>query len=239
MYTAEVRIGLADPSSTTRGGIADELYGLLGCWNKNGQILAPWLMAERSDSFLLYVSLPETDSLRDDLSNIYVRRSLEKLRQHGAAVAEIKILGPEPDSSLPCECQSSTDLILFTTFLSRGSPLRCADCFQSVPLYRVPHMQNEDCDVLMWAADYQSCDTLQMQCTTGERFGERQLYRHDSSLSRHGIKICGQYRRDYRTQDVLLPNVDYLPVNGSFSSMARKRLAGSLSGHIRLNCVSA
>jgi len=69
--------------------------------------------------------------------------------------------------------------------------LELGDCFDPVPLYRVPPTRDlEYLDILQWAADYQACDTLQMHCTTGERFGERQLVGHDSSLTAQGREIC-------------------------------------------------
>jgi len=71
------------------------------------------------------------------------------------------------------------------------SPLSCGDCFRAVPLYRIPHTHGDEyADVLQWEADYKACDTLHMNIGTGERFGERQMFRHDSSLSRRGREIC-------------------------------------------------
>ena len=41
-----------------------------------------------------------------------------------------------------------------------------------------------------WQSDYQACDTLQMNCRTGERFGLREMGLPESSLSRQGREIC-------------------------------------------------
>jgi predicted nucleic acid-binding Zn ribbon protein len=80
---------------------------------------------------------------------------------------------------------------LFTHYLNRESPLRCGNCFAPIPLYRIPHIQDEEyLDVHQWEADYKACDTLQMHIRTGERFGERQMFQHDSSLSRRGRELC-------------------------------------------------
>jgi predicted nucleic acid-binding Zn ribbon protein len=74
-----------------------------------------------------------------------------------------------------------------------GSPLRCGDCFAPVPLYRVPATSGgEYYDVVSWESDYQACDRLQMNCTTGERFGLRQLGDIGSSLTRNGRDIAGR-----------------------------------------------
>jgi len=74
--------------------------------------------------------------------------------------------------------------------------LRCGDCFGAVPLYRIPSCcfvaHGELHDALMsWKSDYQACDTLQMHCSTGERFGLRGMGQFDSSLSKRGRELCG------------------------------------------------
>ena len=62
-----------------------------------------------------------------------------------------------------------------------------------MPLYRLPHVRDhEHLDLLNWADDYRACDTLQMHCTVGERFGEGQLYRHDGALGRLGRGLAAR-----------------------------------------------
>jgi predicted nucleic acid-binding Zn ribbon protein len=81
--------------------------------------------------------------------------------------------------------------ILYTNYLSLESPIRCGDCFGIFPLYRIPATKDDEyTDILTWESDYKACDTLQMNCSTGERFGISQLSRCDSSLSKRGIDIC-------------------------------------------------
>jgi predicted nucleic acid-binding Zn ribbon protein len=72
------------------------------------------------------------------------------------------------------------------------SPLRCADCFAPVPLYRIPYTSWCDTheDIVNWRRNYQHCDGLQIRCAVGERFGTRQLSRLDSDLSKEGIECC-------------------------------------------------
>jgi predicted nucleic acid-binding Zn ribbon protein len=187
MYTAEVRIQL---TAAARAEVADEMAGLLGCWRRNGQALDSWVIAERADCLLAYVAIPEPGSLEDGLANKYVRESMDKLKQYGAA-PEVTILGPDPDTPTACECQTGCPLILFTTCMHRGSPLTCTDCLRPVPLYRIPSTCAEGYDdVLNWQEDYQACDTLELKSGPGERFGEREMSRHNSSLSRWGRELC-------------------------------------------------
>src|SRR5262249_48613682 len=81
--------------------------------------------------------------------------------------------------------------VLFTTYLAVDSSLTCGDCFRSVPLYRIPHTDAQSYqDILFWQSNYRACDHLQMACTTGERFGMRELSHVGSALSLEGRGVC-------------------------------------------------
>ena len=83
--------------------------------------------------------------------------------------------------------------ILYTTYVSLESPIRCGDCFGGIPLYRLPATRDDEYgDIITWESDYKACDTLQMNCSTGERFGLSQLSKHDSSLAIRGREICNR-----------------------------------------------
>ncbi|RYD27709.1 MAG: hypothetical protein EOP86_24150, partial [Verrucomicrobiaceae bacterium] len=106
----------------------------------------------------------------------------------------VTVLGRDPCGLDFCVCPSRSAFVLFTDYLASDiPPVRCLDCFDPVALHTLPHTADgEHLGLLWWAADYRACDTLQMHCTTGERFGEQQLRRHDSSLSRQGRDLCSQ-----------------------------------------------
>ncbi len=189
MITAVLSFSLPDAGHTE---VLQAAGSLLAVWHKNGQIVGnDWPMAAADGTLRAYVRLPAADALDSSFANAYVLRDLERLSACGAGRPVVEILGVDPDTLPPCACTSRGSLILFTDYLTLESPLRCGNCFDPVALYRVPATKDfEYLDVLQWAADYKACDTLQMGCTTGERFGEQQLVRHDSSLSIRGRQIC-------------------------------------------------
>ncbi|HEY3493654.1 MAG TPA: DUF2310 family Zn-ribbon-containing protein [Polyangiaceae bacterium] len=174
-----------------RRSTADTASDLLTSWYKNGQIVdACWLLADRGHYLEAVVRIAEPVSLEPSHHNVYSQAVLDKLLP---VVPRVALLGPEPNSSRTCICPASSALVLFTHYLSPEPPVRCLDCFGPVPLYRLPHVHDQEHSVLLqWAADYRACDTLQMHCTTGERFGERQLGEHDSSLARNGRALCAE-----------------------------------------------
>lgn len=69
--------------------------------------------------------------------------------------------------------------------------MRCIGCNGIVPLYRLPCPATGGySDLLGWQSNYQACDALQINCTVGERFAEREMSDLDSSLTKSGLAIC-------------------------------------------------
>jgi len=164
---------------------------VLAAWLKNGQIEVDWQLIEREKEFIAITLVPDQAALDPANANQYVREAMECLAPQGVSTPSARIRGPNPDFDPACTCEARPSLILFTNLLSKASPVRCGTCFMPVPLYQLPHTQDlEHLNILQWAADYRACDTLQMHCTTGERFGEGQLASHDGSLSRQGRAIA-------------------------------------------------
>lgn len=186
---------VAELTFTLRSGriaeAEDAVSGLLAVWYKNGQLEAHWQLVEAPNALVAYVRLPEEHSLDASHANQYVRAALLGLEAASVSGPAVRVLGDEVEQDRACACVTASSFILFTHLFASTSPVRCGTCFMPVPLYRLPCTRDtEHLDILQWAADYRACDTLQMHCTTGERFGERQLGRHDSSLSRQGRALA-------------------------------------------------
>lgn len=185
MFTAEVQF--------TIPGTMDEaesiIYDLLPPWHKNGQVLNwEWPFTKEGDTYRTFLTIYQADSLNAKYDDKYARKARKQLAKLGANSLTIAIHGENPFSAQICTCKKHSFYILFTNFLSLESPLRCGDCFGPLPIYKIIPKQVDG--IISWQADYQSCDTLQMGCTVGEKFGERELFRHDSNLSKEGISIC-------------------------------------------------
>jgi predicted nucleic acid-binding Zn ribbon protein len=188
MLVAELSFSLIRPVSPEA---VDAVTCLCAAWHKNGQIEVEWQLFESPSQLLALALLPEAGSLDSAFNNEYVSRSLGQLSGNGVALPLVTIRGKSLDFPDACTCDVRPSLVLYTSMFSKASPLRCGACFLPVPLYRLPFSHDlEHLDVLHWAADYRACDTLQMHCTTGERFAEAQLALHDSALSRDGRAIA-------------------------------------------------
>jgi predicted nucleic acid-binding Zn ribbon protein len=192
MHIAEIQFKMQDDEDDFQL----HTQNLLGFWRTHGQVLGnEFPGAVINDSYHVFLMLPERDSLDHKNDSFYVQEAFERWRTANYEEPTIKVLGEEIESAEVCSCTSRSWLILYTTYISLESCLRCGDCFGSVPLYRIPSCcfvaHGELHDALMsWKSDYQACDTLQMHCSTGERFGLREMGQFDSSLSKRGRELC-------------------------------------------------
>ncbi len=160
---------------------------------QNGQILGKEFPIVQSGQVLKsFALIPEADALGRSHDNKWAKRARADLVKKGLTHLRVKVFGDDPTSRSPDACDAPDDYILYTDYLTLESPLRCGRCFDPVPLYHVPptYDDSEFYNVKTWESDYQACDTLQMNCHTGERFGIKEMSEADSSLSRRGRGLC-------------------------------------------------
>lgn len=180
----------------TQGGATEEavegIYGLLAIWFKNGQLMGGYPVARTESAVVVFATIPALDALEAGSSNEYGASCLASLKALSVSQPDVTILGVEPgQEETSCICSSHEWLYIYTNYLSEFPPIWCGVCGGYVPLYRLPHVEGgEQLLWLQWQQDYKACDTLQMHCTTGERFGERQLQDVNSSLSKNGRNLA-------------------------------------------------
>lgn len=189
MYTFELLFCLNNSHDAEQigGTINNYLHSL----RMNGQILGKeYILALDKNIIRSYVLVPARDSLNHKYSNKYVKEYYKELSSQGIKI-EFKRIGKELDSADLCKCNTVDSYILYTYYTSLESPLRCGNCFGIIPLYKIPKTYDDEYyDIKCWETNYQSCDTLQMNCRVGEKFGMRQLSDINSSLNKDGIDIC-------------------------------------------------
>jgi predicted nucleic acid-binding Zn ribbon protein len=174
----------------------EEVNTFLGILRMDGRILGNELLTIQENGFFkCFAAVPAKDAFKKLDESIYLKKSLKKLDNLKFDKPTLKILGKEISEDISCNCKNSSAYILFTNYVSIQSPLNCFDCFSPVPLYRIPRFEAGDYHpIISWQSDYKSCDRLQMNCTTGERFAMNQMSRLDSSLSKQGLKICSEIK---------------------------------------------
>ena len=189
MYSAELVFRLVGDDTDQA---VEAVSSLLGAWYKNGQITTDlWPMSFVDGVIRVVALIPDPTALDLSFANRYVTEDLRALASHGVCEPAVTVSGPDPARLPTCECGDRASLVLYTNFLTYESPIRCGNCFNPVPLYRIPTgPQDEHYRLIAWQSDYRACDQLQINCTVGERFAERQLLRHDSALSELGRSLC-------------------------------------------------
>lgn len=204
MYVFELvftpRGGMGEESSATSPSgtdVAEQAIDfLLGAWRKNGQILGHEFPTARVDGgWRVFVRAAAVDALDDAHDNVYARADRMRWTAEALGTMEVRLLGWDAASAPECPGHGHSELILYTDYVSVDSPLRCAECFGTVPAYTLPPRFGPDhLDLVAWQGDYRACDRLQMGCATGEDFGLHEMGDLDSSLSRQGLEICAGIR---------------------------------------------
>ncbi|HEY1011612.1 MAG TPA: DUF2310 family Zn-ribbon-containing protein [Herpetosiphonaceae bacterium] len=189
MHVAELRYAWVGDASDE--AVATAAKDLLHALRQNGQICGREHPIARGAGWATAtVLLLAPDALDPQHHNQYVRLYLDAAPLGAPA---IRILGPDPGSAEPCACPRPGSYVLFTDYRSLESPIRCGDCFDPVPLYRLPSTYHgEYYDIIRWMGDFQDCDSLQMGCRVLERAAMRQLGDAGSPLSRQGREICAR-----------------------------------------------
>lgn len=194
MFAVELR--LKSTSDGRRDEQTDAITSLTAALVRNGSLLEDFLVRRELASWSVYGIAPARDAFLRANWNKFVRQRVGALRSSALEGLSIQFLGTVPETAPACRCVKPAGYFLFTTFLHVEPPLRCIDCNGVVPLYRLPHSRTgEHSGLLSWQSNYQACDTLQMNCAVGERFGERQMSDPTSELSRLGLAVCKEIAR--------------------------------------------
>lgn len=193
MFVQQVSIEInsdADPDE-----VIDQFVLLDAYYRDNGQIQGATHMAYLAGDtvFGLHYTLEE-NSLDRREDNFYVNKQVELLEKNCRSKLKIETIGRTYLSPPQvCTCKQPEFYILYTTYVSLTSPVKCGTCWGAVPLYRLPIYDDHGyVPILNWETNYISCDSLQMNCKVGEQWALKQMLAPNSQLSQQGRKICGR-----------------------------------------------
>lgn len=169
----------------------------LAALSMNGQILQyGQITVFDQERFINYILSPEENSLDLQYNNIYVNKFLESLCELSSRNPIHRIIGQSTDFEPSCNCESPSKYILYTTLWKHDSPIVCGDCMSSVPLYKLPKIEQEDeyFTVLSWQKAYSACDRLFME-GYNERGAYKRMSNPTSDISKLGRGICQSFER--------------------------------------------
>lgn len=191
MYVNRVSVTDTRPDKHRKESVTDLIETLLATWLRNGQVCGDeWPILANGASLSTTVLSPEEHSLDARFNNQHVAAAMARCADEGL-IMSVEVLGEVAESQPACTCPDPSAYLLFTTYLSLQSPIRCMDCFRPVALYRMQAMASgEFNELLSWQSNYQSCDSLQMHCAVLERAATREISNIDSSLSKIGLAHC-------------------------------------------------
>lgn len=185
------RVEFCGPAALPQEKIVDFANNYLAALRMNGQICgSEWPIYIQDDRCVASVLTPTHQSLDHQYHGKYVKEKVCEAKTQAIAISS-SLIAKDYDSAEVCTCHNPSGYILFTTYLSLESPVRCFDCFLPVPLYHLPAMPSGDYhELICWQSDYQSCDRLQMNCRILEKATTRQLSDFTSELSKAGKENC-------------------------------------------------
>ena len=174
--------------------VLDLFWDYFGCLYKNGQILKNYEMIKTGNDYTVFVTLPEDDALDEKYNNIYISKYFAQVKD--LFEISLEIIGENLNYDQSCACQKSSWYMLYTDYAESDSPVVCGDCGKTVPLYKLPHLfnENEHHGVLGWKEAYSEIDGLWLYCLS-DRFTYRQLNKLDSQLSKIGLDICKELEK--------------------------------------------
>jgi predicted nucleic acid-binding Zn ribbon protein len=184
-YLRHNSLGQSEASSTDTFGY------VLHAWRMNGQLLGrEYPVLQEDQGFSTIALSPELDSLNLRFNGSGVEKAMSRAEDEGFSVAW-QVLGQDAESGPTCSCDAKRAYILFTTYVSLESPIRCLECFRPVAIYHFGAMRNgEFCELISWQSNYQACDRLQMNCRVLEREAILEMSAFDSSLTKDGLAHC-------------------------------------------------
>jgi predicted nucleic acid-binding Zn ribbon protein len=171
----------------------DLLESVLAAYRMNGQICGrEWPILAEGEIVSAIVLSPEEQSFDARFNGKYVTAAMARCEAEGLLMT-LEALGKDSESlpSCQCQCHRPSAYVLFTSYASLESPLRCMDCFGPIALYYMEIMASGEFNELVtWQSDYRSCDQLQMNCSVLEQEATRELSSIDSSLNKIGLAHC-------------------------------------------------
>lgn len=191
MYTQEISIEIND--STDYDWLLETFDLLMDSYRTSGQTQGKVeSQFVTNNTIICYPYTLEEDALNTKYNNYYVNKWSKDVEEIAKSKLQFRTVGKShKDYNGQCKCVQSEFYILQTNYVSYASPIVCGTCDLSVPLYKLPMYSDHGYgSILSWESNYQSCDTLNMNCEVGEMWAMKQMWDVNSQLSKQGIEVC-------------------------------------------------
>ena len=192
MWVAELRFRIIADTNLEQAEQSIRCY--LEALIFNGQVLGREFPSYQiEDAFCSRVVLPTQDALAKSHHSLLGLAALEALARAGLGYPQLQLLGPDLMSSHTDPCQPAEGYIFFSHFAEQVSPVRCAEHFAPVPLYRLePTGSKQDHEELVrWQLQFQALDEIQMQQDRVlHKTAENALQGLHSELNRQGRRLA-------------------------------------------------
>lgn len=190
------------PRAQTRGDESgqfdDTLLWFIGILQKDGHLLDNSdVVLELSDRVQVRAIAAADDALDQANWNVYALKCWADLKAMSIQKPQLRLIQENDDGDAACSCDASSSLMLFTTHLATTSPIDCMDCKRPIPLYRLPHLNQEDehWTLRQWENQYKTLDQLYMNSWWGERMAYHQLSNPRSGFINDSRKVARELEK--------------------------------------------
>lgn len=222
MFTQEISLKVW--GNTEMYILTNHFETLLRYYRMNGQIMSDCEPLFFESHFIkCNVSTLETDSLSIENNTNNINKHIRKIENLLLASPTSTLQNHVPifDEIPICICKKPDSYILIASSLFKMSPIKCGNCGDQVPIYRIMGLSQEFKESLIdWQKNYECCDHLVLGGLPAEAWALEQMADHESELSKIGINLCNELHRNIKIQTFypILENIQKEIINNKLKT---------------------
>jgi len=188
MLICEYTFAPKEPS--TLNALEDEVVGLLGSLEKNGQIWGSEVFGHVEGSLRVVFTVPRSDALSDRYKSEWVLRAEKRVRPLCDREPTWHVIDDRANEQIVERWMDSESLYLFTHMFDHTSPVCSGSDGEPVPLYLLDVKQETRQALVAWAGEFRQLDELQLGCGPLEIAAYTEVATPASELAKSGRELC-------------------------------------------------
>lgn len=164
-----------------------QLESFLSSLWRNGNVVGDYWILNLTDRVQARITSPAPDAMEFSNWSVYAFNDWERLAALLLRPTVIAKVEEKETAPTWCNCSASPFYLLYSTWETLPSPMRCGACALDVPLYRLPICEppngaQDASRFVNWKSDHVCLDLLWLHSGVGERYATRQLQRPKSKF---------------------------------------------------------
>jgi predicted nucleic acid-binding Zn ribbon protein len=194
MYLAKITFPVKSLNRRQREALEDAAEVYLIALKRNLQIHKDFLLGWSKGCLEAHTYVERPSAFEPRYHSSWATRELGELIDVSGKQPRYKIV----DEAIPKRFRSwkrSTSFFLSTNAFGYGSPLRCGDTGETVPVFLLPVSDKIRDSLYSWAGMYRHYGNLYISSMSLEIAGYKQIADHQSESSDHGRGLCTEIEK--------------------------------------------